>query len=101
MDNFVGRPVLKLGMQKYFNRYSNSNTVLTDLVNCMNEAKIELTDEEAKGESKIDLIAWTDSWLKQQGPNTLIIESTKQQDGFKLNMRQGFANEHASRVYRE
>jgi len=43
MDNFLGRPVLKLGMKKYFDRYSNSNTVLTDLVNCMNEAKTEIS----------------------------------------------------------
>ena len=45
MDNFVGRPVLKLGMKKYFNKYYNSNTVLTDLVNCMNEAKTEISEE--------------------------------------------------------
>lgn len=61
MDNFVGRPVLKLGMKKYFERFSNSNTALNDLVTCMNEAMSEVN----QGKSEIDLIKWTDSWLKK------------------------------------
>ena len=70
MDNFVGRDTIKLGMKKYFDRYSHKNTVLTDLVNCLNEAMREVRGDD----SQIDLIKWTDSWLKTQGPNTLLVE---------------------------
>ena len=74
--------------------------MLNDLVGCMNEAMNEIHGEN----QSVDLIQWTDSWLKKQGPNTLIVEASKKGDGshsFKLNVRQGFANEYASEEYRE
>ena len=54
--------------------------------------------KEVRG-SDIDLIKWTDSWLKTQGPNTLIVEHDKKTN--QLNIRQGFGNEYATKEYRE
>lgn len=42
MDNFVGRDTLKSGMAKYFQKFAGKNTVLNDLVTCMNEAMREI-----------------------------------------------------------
>ncbi len=61
MDNYIGRDTLKRGMAIYFQRFAGKNTVLTDLVTCMNEAMREIQGDKAT----IDLIKWTDSWLKQ------------------------------------
>lgn len=69
LNNYVGRDTLKLGMKKYFQKFSNKITVLNDLVNCLKEAL-----QETQPNNQIDLIKWTDSWLKQQGPNTLQAE---------------------------
>ena len=59
LNNFIGRPALKLGMKKYFERFANKITVLNDLVTCLNEAL-----QETNPNNQIDLIKWTDSWLK-------------------------------------
>ena len=69
MDNYLGRATLKQGIKLYFDRFSNKNTVLTDFVGCMTEALTTVGSA-----SNVDLIKWTDSWLKQQGPNSLLIE---------------------------
>jgi len=60
MDNYLGREVLKRGMQLYFTRYAQKNTELNDLVNCMNEALTSASGSR----TPLDLIKWTDSWLK-------------------------------------
>ena len=72
MDNYLGRDTLKGGLQRYFAKYSHKNTELNDFVGCMTEAL-----KEVKGEAeatRLNLIGWTDSWLKSQGPSTLIVE---------------------------
>ena len=38
MDNFIGRPVLQAGLKEYINKFAYKNTVLTDLVQCINRA---------------------------------------------------------------
>ena len=66
----------------------------------MNEAMLEVHGNERA----IDLIKWTDSWLKRQGPNTLIVEAVVKGAAAAtptLNIRQGFANEYADQIYRE
>ena len=72
MDNYLGRDVLKAGLKRYMTKYAMKNTELTDFVSCMTE-----TVKDLKGEAeaaRINLLSWTDSWLKSQGPNSLIVE---------------------------
>ena len=99
MDNFLGRQTLKRGIQLYFDRFSHSNTVLNDLVGCLNEAMCEVRAAENSTAPEIDLFQWTDSWLKKQGPNTLLVERDPATQTW--NIRQDFANEYASSEYRE
>ena len=72
MDNYLGRDTLKDGLKRYFTKYSHKNTELNDFVGCMTEA-LEAVKGEAEA-TRLNLIGWTDSWLKSQGPSTLIVE---------------------------
>ena len=71
MDNFIGRKVLQEGLKDYVNAFAYKNAVLNDLVLCMNKAFKSLAPEESK---QLDLVSWTDDWLKTTGPNTLEIK---------------------------
>ena len=97
LDNYVGRPVLKRGMQMYFDKFANSNTEIHDLVSCINDANTEINGEEEFG--KTTLMSWTDQWLKSQGPNTLIVQRDRYSPE-KLNIRQDFGSLASSMVYR-
>ena len=68
MDNFVGRTVLQEGLKSYVEKFAYKNTELPDLVNCLNNALHK------HGNKNVDLMAWTDDWLKTSGPNTLEAE---------------------------
>ena len=90
MDNFLGRRTLKRGIQLYFDRFSHKNTVIDDLVGCMNDAMCEVRASENNTTPEIDLFQWTDSWLKKQGANTLMVERDPTTQTW--NIKQGFAN---------
>ena len=69
MDNYIGRPALQAGLKSYVEKYAYKNSELVDLVTCMDEAI------KAQGSNrKVDLLSWTDDWLKKKGPNVLSVD---------------------------
>ena len=68
MDNFIGRPALKAGLQEYVKKFAFKTTVLNDLVQCIDKAY------DSSISSDFNLISWTDDWLKTTGPNTVELQ---------------------------
>ena len=65
MDNFIGRPALQAGLKSYVQKFAYKSTELPDLVKCLDTALKQ------HGKPNVDLLAWTDDWLKTKGPNVL------------------------------
>ena len=95
MDNFIGRASLQAGLKMYVDKFAYKNTELSDLVKCLNTALHE------HGEADIDLVAWTDDWLKTAGPNTLQAQLGQKEDGtLSIDIIQGFSK-YGDEIYRE
>ena len=69
MDYFIGRETLQKGLGRYVEKYSYKNASLEDFVACLTDAQKEIDPS-----STLDLQKWTDSWLKHQGPNQILVE---------------------------
>ena len=96
MDNFIGRSALQAGLKEYISKFAYKNTVLNDLVACID------TDFSSSLGEDFNFIAWTDDWLKTTGLNTVELKTTmKNADGkLQLDIVQGTCK-YGSEIYRE
>ena len=96
LDNFLGREVLKIAIQKYVRKFSFKNAVLEDMIDCFQDAQ-----HQANPKSSLDLKSWTDSWLKHKGPNVLEVSTILDAEGncTELGIKQ-FFHENADQICR-
>lgn len=82
---------MRKGLQKYVRKFAYKNAVLTDMIECMQDAH-----KEVHPTSSLDMKQWTDSWLKTKGPTE--IQATFR-DG-ELKLTQSFP-ENADKVFKQ
>lgn len=66
MSHYLGRDILKAGMNEYFTKFAMKNTTLPDFIQCCQNAAKNL------GKKDLDIQGWTNSWLTKSGANEIL-----------------------------